>query len=383
MASTLLVIVSVACGIAPHMWTAIHHEESLFPTTGDVTMRDGEMWVLLVTINLAPTCAIFVYLSEFHKAINDYRRVVKSLMIFIYLGANDTDKHQGALKSDYRDTMKKCDSERQSLGYPDVQAFESGSERTLEMRKLGRQRHTSKKKDELAILKVSRVAINFSTPKGIVFFRRFRAWLTTDMHNLRADIEMFVSMSLVVTIWSSIVFICGMLRINMHVETVGDISFNPLFNSLPLPIIVLSVYILWALKYYADANKYLFDYYKCILVGWKSNLHEQVSSFGGKTSAVGWFCDRNGETQELPYEDQGEDSSVIDIKKCKEELDLSIELCTLRESKQCVLGLEVTYELQKRRIVSLVTVVLSGMAKLAYFLLTDVSGREHLQSLLQ
>merc|ERR1719276_724737 len=104
-------------------------------------MRDVEMWVLLVTINLAPTCAIFVYLSEFRKAINDYRRVVKSLMIFIYLGANDTDKHQGALKSDYSDTMKKCDWERKSLGNPDAQAFATGTERTEEIRRLGRQRH--------------------------------------------------------------------------------------------------------------------------------------------------------------------------------------------------------------------------------------------------
>jgi len=378
----LLAIISVAYGIAPHLWTAIHYNE-LLPTTGDVTMHDVEMWVLLVTINLAPTYAIFVYLSEFHKAIIDYRRVVKALIIFIYLGANDTDKHQGALKSDYTDTRKKCDSERKSLRNSDEQAFDTGTARTKEMRELGRQRHNSKKKDELAILKVSRVAVNFSTPKGIVFFRRFRAWLTTDMHNQRADIEMFVSVSLVGTIWSSIVLICGMVRINIDVETVWDIHFNPLLNSLPLPIIVQSVYILWSLKYYAEANKYLFDYYKCILVGWKSNLHDQVSSFGGEPSAIGWFCDRGGETRELPYEDQGEDSSAIDIKKCKEELDLSIELCTLRENKQRILGMEVTYELRKRLMVSLITVALSGMTRVAYSLLADESGREDLRSLLQ
>jgi len=215
----LLVIISLACGIAPHMWTVIQHDESLSPTTGDDTMRDVETCVLLATITLAPTYAIFVYLSEFHKAKNNYRRVVKALMIFIYLGANDTDKHQGALKSDYRDTMKKCDSERKSLSNSVVQAFDTGTERIEEMRRLGRQRHNSMEREELAILKVSRVAINFSAPKGIIFFRRFRAWSTTGMHNERADIEMFVSVSLVATIWSSIVLISGLVRINIDVET--------------------------------------------------------------------------------------------------------------------------------------------------------------------
>jgi len=146
---------------------------------------------------------------------------------------------------------------------------------------------------------------------------------------------------------------------------------------------VLSVYILWSLKYYADANKYLFDYYKCILVGWKSNLHDQVSSFEGNPSAIGWFCDRDGKTQALPHEDQGEDSSAVDITKCKEELDLSVELCTLRESKQSILGMEMTYELRKRLIVSLVMVVLSGMTKVTYAVLTDMSTKEDVQSLMR
>lgn len=161
-----------------------------------------------------------------------------------------------------------------------------------------------------------------------------------------------------------------------------DIDSTPLLKSLPLPIIVLSFYILWSLKYYADANDYLFDYYKCILMGWKSNLHDQVSCFGVRPSAIGWFCDRDGKTQKLPYEGRGEDSSAIDIdssavdiNKCKEELDLSMELCMLRESKQCIVGMEMTYALRRRLILSLVTVVLSGMTKVAYPLLTYLQSR--------
>jgi len=261
-----LVIISVAFGFAPHVETAISHHERLFPTT------DVEMWVLLFNINLGPTYAIFMYLSKFHKASMDYRRVVKSVRIFIYLGANDTDKHQGVLKTDYKETMIKCDSERKPLINADVQAFEKGTERRDEMRKLGLNMSTTTgKKNELDILKVTRVAINFSIPRGIIFYRRLRAWLITDMHNERAHINMYVNMSLLGAFLSSILLIGAVVYTNRDVKTVWEINFfNTLVRSVVPPLIVMSVYILWSAHYFADANKYLFDYYKCILLGWKT-----------------------------------------------------------------------------------------------------------------
>jgi len=58
---------------------------------------------------------------------------------------------------------------------------------------------------------------------------------------------------------------------NRDVKTVWEINFfNTLVRSVVPPLIVMSVYILWSAHYFADANKYLFDYYKCILLGWKT-----------------------------------------------------------------------------------------------------------------
>merc|ERR1719336_1978327 len=103
-----------------------------------------------------------MYLKEFHLAMNDYRRVVKALTVFIYLGATDTDRNQGTLRSDYRDIMKQNDSKRKSLENQDVQALGDVTERVVRLRELGREliqrRPSTDTANGTAFLEVSRVA---------------------------------------------------------------------------------------------------------------------------------------------------------------------------------------------------------------------------------
>jgi len=118
----------------------------------------------------------------------------------------------------------------------------------------------------------------------------------------------------------------------------------------------------------------------------ENNFHDPVSHFEDERQreAIGWFWNSDDDAKkELTCELLEEDSGTIDIKKSKEELDLSIELCALRESKQWILGMEMTHDSCKRLFLRVVTIVLQAMMQLAYVLWTEGPGKGRLQSFLQ
>jgi len=345
--NVLLFLAALVACAAPHAWMTSHYNQPPFPSSDDY-----EAWIVLLTLVCVPTHELWLYFRDFYLAIKEYQGVVEQVLVFIYLGANHLEKNRPLLSQAFKTAISENDKARMSLTHLEgVKHFEDANER-FKLSRLIQEREFEKNKhlaDELALLKVYRVAVNLSTPDGVIFYRRLREWLTTDMLNERAEIEMFINMSTIVTLVGFMSLVWTWMS-HQH-------QFTSMSVCLPLPIFVLWVYILRSLNLCAFANEYLYDYYERILLGWKGNIQDPLSNFGDRLPAIGWYWNEETEQEApLPFGDEnGErpiDEEQPSDKEAKVEtqkmLSLSIKLSKVSEEKQRILGVEATHALRTR-----------------------------------
>jgi len=185
--------------------------------------------------------------------------------------------------------------------------------------------------------------------------------MTPYMHTPGSEIQMFMNLSLLFII-SGFVRLAYII-IEHKLDLVAAFFADASMKSLPLPLAALCIYMLRSLNCCANANKYLFDDYKRILWGWKSNLLDPVSHFdGAPTPAVGWcWCHDSGSAVALPYDYGKKDGGDVLHKSCQA-LDVTIKLCTVNGcKKQRMLGMQITHEFRRRTMISLGTLALTVM----------------------
>jgi len=303
---------------------------------------------MLITTIIALPIGMCIYLKDFQRVLHKYERVVKALTIFIYVGACDADKHQDPLKSDYKNIMKE---------------FQNGDERIHQLENIVQPQ--TYRKNELDSMEVCRVTINFSTPEGVFLYRRLHAWMITFMHGSASEIQMFLNLSLffIIAGFIRLAYIMWENKLDLDAAVSADASVK----TLPLPLAALCIYMLRSLNCCANANNYLFDDYKRILCGWKSNLLDPLSDFQQAhiLPAVGWCKSNRGDVTALPYDWKKYSGDVLQ-KSSSQALNVTMEHLSVNGcKKQRMLGMQITHEFRRRALFSLGTLTLTVVMRVA------------------
>merc|ERR1719401_371561 len=111
-----------------------------------------------------------------------------------------------------------------------------------------------------------------------------REWLSKDIQNERLALELFIQCAGAIVVGVLVVLVWSFFKMR-HVSAVWTIA--------PLNICLFSYYILRALNLCVQANEYLFDWTRRILLDWQDEIVIKTSAFSedAKQPAIGWVWD--------------------------------------------------------------------------------------------
>jgi len=381
----MLWIVSILCGILPHLWYVYAWDEPLVPTDEAAPPQIA----MLLTGFLASCWECHQYLTQFFIAIEELKDVTHELLIFISIGCKASSKARPTQWEAFRDVVLANDRYRK-LHAEHFQA--SLSERVANAKSFACLNHGTERfnpsgvstkalknagfepgrySDELEKLHMYQVAFNFKRKEGVLLFRMMRKWIVTDILNERLEVEQFIMITLHFLLMGAFILFGSFLG---HKVTAID-------TVIALMMVVLLSFILRAVEACAQANSYLFEGYERVLLDWQEEALDPRSSFEtkGRKPAVGWIWDQQAQ-QAVPLEfssklsdhDKGDNGWLDRI------MELARTTNKLLEERQKILGFEVTFALRNRVVASLGSVVLAALAKVPMVwhmkIITDVTA---------
>merc|ERR1719396_267783 len=99
-----------------------------------------------------------------------------------------------------------------------------------------------------------------------------REWLSNDIQNERLALELFIQCAGAIVVGVLVVLVWSFFKMR-HVSAVWTIA--------PLNICLFSYYIMRALNLCVQANEYLFDWTRRILLDWQDEVVIKMSEFSG------------------------------------------------------------------------------------------------------